>query len=77
MRAIYSSALLFRVLDRAIFAERRVPAECTTDFSTLLDTIPSNTTVAMLCPLSCNFCVKTADMYDDLAVVYSTSMCSM
>jgi hypothetical protein len=52
--------------------------ECSTDLSEgLIPSLPGNTTVADLCPLSCNSCIEPGFVYDDLAVVYSTSMCAM
>ena len=52
--------------------------ECSTDISEgLIPSLPANTTVADLCPLSCNSCIEPGFVYDDLAVVYSTSLCAM
>ena len=52
--------------------------ECETDLSAgLIPSLPQNTTVADLCPLSCDACIVPGFVFDDIAVVYSTSMCSM
>ena len=52
--------------------------ECETDLSAgLIPSLPQNTTGADLCPLSCDACIVPGFVFDDIAVVYSTSMCSM
>ena len=51
--------------------------ECSTDFSTLLASIPTNTTVAELCPKSCDNCIEPGFVYEDFAVVKSDAMCAM
>ena len=75
-----------RALRRAPRAPMHRPAEaaglllqmeCSTDFSTLLASIPTNTTVAELCPKSCDNCIEPGFVYEDFAVVKSDSMCAM